>query len=175
MRRGRLRSMSSMHADGVARRGVRLGGEGVFDGLRDAQPARGVEGDVDRLLDVGLGGDELDLEARRQVELFLLLLGRERRGIDDERKVFGRGEGGNEAEQGEGEEANVRHDGSSGGSGETVIAAIVSDELRISESRRGGTPINRDASMHRVTARGEVQMNFGAGGFCQGGGPDLCA
>ena len=38
-------------------------------------------------MNVGLGGDELDLEAGRQVELFLLLLRRERRVFNDVRVV----------------------------------------------------------------------------------------
>ncbi len=70
--------------------------------MGEIEPAGGVEGEVDRFLDVWLGGDELDLEAGGEVELLLLLFGRERRGIDNEGKVFGGGAYGNEAEQGKG-------------------------------------------------------------------------
>ncbi len=41
------------------------------------QPAAGVEGHVDRLGDVGIGGDELHLKARRQMERLLLIGGLE--------------------------------------------------------------------------------------------------
>src|SRR5206468_680136 len=50
-------------------------GEGVLHRLRDPQSAAGVEVDVDGEDDVRFGGDELDLEAGRQAERFLLLGG----------------------------------------------------------------------------------------------------
>ncbi len=53
-----------------------LGGEGVLDGVGDPEPALVVEGEVHRLVDVRLGGDELDLEAGRQAELLDLVGGR---------------------------------------------------------------------------------------------------
>ena len=43
-------------------------GIGILDGFGDPEPAAVVEVDVERLVDVRLGGDELDLEAGRQVE-----------------------------------------------------------------------------------------------------------
>ena len=46
----------------------RLAGYGILDGVGDPEPAPVVEGEVHRLVDVGLGGDELDLEAGREVE-----------------------------------------------------------------------------------------------------------
>src|SRR5262249_43824352 len=42
--------------------------EGVLDGVGDPEPAAVVEGEVDRLVDVRLGGDQLGVEAGRQVE-----------------------------------------------------------------------------------------------------------
>src|SRR5262249_27005888 len=54
-------------ADAVAA-GAVFGRVGVFDGAVDPKPAAGVEGEVDRLLDVRLGGDQLRLEAGRQLE-----------------------------------------------------------------------------------------------------------
>ena len=79
--------------DGVARSRPLGGGEGILDRLGDPEPAPGVEGDVDRLVDVGLGGDELDLEAGRQVEALPLFLGRPRGGRRDVFNLGGPGPG----------------------------------------------------------------------------------
>ena len=58
-------------------------GKGYSSGVRDPEPAAIVEGEVERLVDVRLGGDELDLEARRQTEEFAFLVRRAvRRGGD---------------------------------------------------------------------------------------------
>ena len=67
-------------ADGVAGEGGVGRGEGVFAGLGDPEAAGRVEGHVHRLAQVGFRGDELDLEAGREVKGFLLLLRRERLG-----------------------------------------------------------------------------------------------
>ena len=70
-----------LHA--VARFLAGRAGKRIFDGIRDPEPAAIVEGEVERLVDVRLGGDELDLEAGRQVEQFAFLLRRAmRRGGD---------------------------------------------------------------------------------------------
>ena len=76
--------------DAVAR-GLSLGrGERVLERLGDPEPAAIVEGDVDRLVDLGLGGDELDHEPFGEVEGLALLLGRVRVGGRD---VLGLGRG----------------------------------------------------------------------------------
>ncbi len=64
--------------------------EGVLDGLGDPQTAAVVEIHVDRFMDVRLGGDELDLEAGRQMEQLGLVGRRARLGVGD---VFLGGEG----------------------------------------------------------------------------------
>ena len=53
-----------------------LRGIGILDRVGHPEPAPIVEGEVERLVDVRLGGDELDLEARRHVQRLLLLGGR---------------------------------------------------------------------------------------------------
>ena len=64
----------------------------ILDGAGEPQASGGIEIEVHRLVDVGLGGDELDLEAGRQVKLFQLLLRREGRVVDDGRVIRGRGD-----------------------------------------------------------------------------------
>ena len=76
-------------ADRAARR------TGYSTRVRDPEAALRVERHVHRLVDVRLGGDELDFEARRQMKAFLLLLGRQRIGGAD---VFGERVGGRECE-----------------------------------------------------------------------------
>src|SRR5262249_18015608 len=49
------------HLDGVAALAAGRRGEGVLDGVGDPQPALLVEGEVEGLVDVGLGGDQLGL------------------------------------------------------------------------------------------------------------------
>ena len=64
-------------ADRVAARAVVGGGVGILGRAGDPEPAPGVERHVHRLLDLGLGGEELDAEAGRQVERRAFLLGRQ--------------------------------------------------------------------------------------------------
>src|SRR5207253_649565 len=52
-----------------------LGGVGILDRFRDPEPAPGVKGNVERLMDVRLGGNELDLEPWRKMK-GLALVGR---------------------------------------------------------------------------------------------------
>ena len=59
--------------EAITRGFIRRRGPGIFDGCRDPQPALRVEGEVHRLVDVRLGGDELNLEARRKFERLLLV------------------------------------------------------------------------------------------------------
>jgi hypothetical protein len=54
-----------------------LAPSGVLDRLRHPQPPGRVEGDVDRLLDVRLRSDELDLKTGRQVKGLALLFRRQ--------------------------------------------------------------------------------------------------
>jgi len=60
----------------VAWSGSLLGGIGILDGIRDPEPPVVVEGEVERLLDVRLGGHELNLETRRHMKRPALLIGR---------------------------------------------------------------------------------------------------
>ena len=57
----------------VARLRPLRGGVGILDRIGDPEPPAVVEGEVERLLDLGLGGDELDLEARRDMDRLALL------------------------------------------------------------------------------------------------------
>ena len=68
---------------GVAALRARLGGKRIFDRLREIEPAAGIEIQIDRLANFRLGGDQLDLEAGRQMKLFKLLGRRKWRGVDD--------------------------------------------------------------------------------------------
>ena len=62
---------------------VRRPGERILDGSRDPEPAPRIEGEVHRLVDVRLGGDELNLETGRKAKCLLLVLGLlPRRGAD---------------------------------------------------------------------------------------------
>ena len=66
--------------DRVAGRLVVGRGERIFDAMRDPQPAMRIELEVHRLVDVGLGRNQLDFEAGRKFEFFLLLGRRQRIG-----------------------------------------------------------------------------------------------
>ena len=89
----------------IARLGPFLGGVGILDGIGDPEPAAVVEGEVEGLVDVRLGGDELDLEAGRDVQCLLFLGGRavgQRRDVLHRRGLLGKGRGranGNHHEQ----------------------------------------------------------------------------
>ena len=76
---------------------VGAGGEGILDGLGDPEAAAVVEVDVERLMNVRLGGDELNLEAGRQMERLGLVGGSARVGVGDVWIRRGpKAEGGNE-------------------------------------------------------------------------------
>ncbi len=78
--------------DGVATRRARGLRERVLERVGHPEPAQVVEGDVQRLVDVGLRSDELDLEPGRQVQRLALVLGRavrQRRDVLDRRRGLG--------------------------------------------------------------------------------------
>ena len=68
----------------VATRLALFGRKGILFGLRDEQPAVNVEIEIHRLANLGLGGHELNREARRQAEFLLLLGGRNGLGRRDQ-------------------------------------------------------------------------------------------
>ena len=74
------------HSDRVAGRAVIGGRVGILGRAADPEAAPGVERHVHRLLDLGLGGEELDAEAGRQVERRAFLLGRQCIGRPDRRR-----------------------------------------------------------------------------------------
>src|SRR5262249_39942465 len=58
-------------------------GERILDRLRDPEPAVLIEVHVDRLANIRLGGDQLNVQAGRQVEALALLFRRPRRRAGD--------------------------------------------------------------------------------------------
>ncbi len=83
--------------DGVAALAIGRSGEGILDGVGDPEPAAIVESDVEGLVNVRLGGDQLDLKPWRHVELPGLFSRVQRRSRDN----VGIGLGGNEGQHGQ--------------------------------------------------------------------------
>ena len=66
-----------------------LGRIGILHGRRDPEPPALVVSEVDGLVDHGLRGEELDLEAGGNLESLLFLLRGERLGLADEGRISG--------------------------------------------------------------------------------------
>ncbi len=64
--------------DGVARLGPRACRVGVFHGIRNPEASAVIEGEIERLANIGLGGDKLDFKAGGQMKGLPLVLGRAR-------------------------------------------------------------------------------------------------
>jgi hypothetical protein len=102
--------------DGVAAF-PRLGSERILNRLGHPEPARGIEIDIDRLANLGIGRDQLQLEAGRQLDLLDLLLGPQRIGGSDVRagRPFGfflllGGRSGNQENGRQEQKCNAVHD-----------------------------------------------------------------
>ena len=147
-----LEDHEAIAAGAVGRRGP-----GILDARRRPEPAGGVEGEVHRLVDVRLGGDELDVEAGRELELGPLFGGRDGIGRPDHVGKWICGGDGQSRSQNQGGNDAGKEDGRHGKVGRVATEVIRDGGSRGKQNRARQTGEVRKArgvsSSSRITGR----------------------